>query len=193
MRDRSSLSDPSVDCFYRTHSTEKASRLLGWMSSFLRVWMYESRCEEVFRASTCPRCQKRFYICRHCDRGHLYCCKECFLASRCEKCRLYRRVYRQSPKGQEDHRERERSRRRRRTLLEKSVGDQGYEEVSESATVAARVRMAAVVAVLSGARGEETADEYVYCEMCGRRARFIYFGDGTTRQWNRRRVFRYSG
>jgi len=116
------------------------------------------------------------------------------MASRFEKCRVYRRLYRQSPEGREDHRERERERRRgRRGLGKKSVGDHGYEEVSESATVSARVRMAAAVAVIGSTYGEETADEYVYCEMCGRRAKFIYFGDGTTRQWNRRRVFRYSG
>jgi hypothetical protein len=156
--------------------------------------MFESRCTEVFRASICPRCQKTFYICRRCDRGHVYCCRQCFFRNRCEKCRVYRRAYRQSPEGREDHRERERARRRRRRSLEKeSVGDQGYEEGSVSATVSTRVRMAAAVAVIGGTFGEETADEYVYCEMCGRRAEFVYFGDGTRREWNRRRVFRYSG
>ena len=163
------------------------------MSSFFRVEMHKSRCGEVFRAAICPRCQKTFYICRHCDRGHVYCCRQCFRRSRCEKCRRYRRLYRQSPEGREDHREREKERRRRRALGKKSVGDQGYAERSESATVSSRVYMAAAVAVISGTGGEETADDYVYCEMCGRRAKFVYFGDGTRHQWNRRRVFRYSG
>ena len=168
--------------------------MLGWMSSFFRVGMHESRCGEVFRATTCPRCQRRFYICRHCDRGHVYCCRQCFVASRCEKCRVYRRLYRQSPEGREDHRERERERRRRRRGLgKKSVGDHGYAEVSESATVSARVRMAAAVAVISSTGGEETADEYVYCEMCGRRAKFVYFGEGNRRDWDWTRVFRFSG
>jgi hypothetical protein len=54
--------------------------------------MQKRRCEEVLRGRTCPRCHKKFFICRHCDRGHVYCCKQCSEASRCEKCRGYRRL-----------------------------------------------------------------------------------------------------
>ena len=88
---------------------------------------------------------------------------------------------------------RERERRRRRTLDKNSVGDHGYGEVTGSAMVSPRVRMAAAVAAISGICGEETADDYVYCEMCGRSAKFVYFGQGNRRDWNWARVFRFSG
>lgn len=159
---------------------------------FVERGMRESQCGEVFRAAICPRCQKTFYVCRHCDRGHVYCCRECSIESRCEKCRIYRRHYRRSPEGKKDHRDHERARRRRRILGKEIVGDHSYEEWSVSARVSTRVRMSAAVAVISGTFEEETKDGYVYCEMCGRRGKFVYFGNGTRYQRNRMRVFRYS-
>ncbi len=181
-----------MDFVYGIHSTRIASRLHGWKSSFFRRRMVERRCVSVFRGAICPRCQKRFYICRHCDRGHVYCCRQCSMASRREKCRKYRRIYRQSEEGKKDHRDRERSRRRRQVLDAKSVGDQRSGGGYSSAKVSPRVRMVAAVAAIGSARGEVTKDEYVYCELCGRRSKWIYFGDGTMRARKRGLVFRYS-
>jgi hypothetical protein len=114
------------------------------------------------------------------------------MASRTEKCRTYRRTYRQSLEGREDHRDGERARRKRRSVSAKSVGDQSYGGGRSSAKVTPRVRMVAAVAAIGSARGEVTKDEYVYCELCGRRSKWIYFGDGTMRARKRGLVFRYS-
>jgi hypothetical protein len=155
--------------------------------------MHKSRCKEVFRGADCPRCKKRFYICRHCDRGHVYCCRQCFIASRSEKCRRYRRQFRLSSEGMADHRAHERARRQRRRLVTKSVGDHGSQGGVQTAKVSAPVRLAAAVAAILCTGGEATTDGYVYCELCGCRSKFVCFGGGTRREKNRMRVFRYSG
>lgn len=151
-----------------------------------------SQCGEVLRGAICPRCQKRFYICRHCDRGQVYCCRQCSAESRCEKCRRYRRVYRHSIEGRLDHRDRERARRASRTK-KNAVGDQGYGKRVGSVTVATRTRMAAAVAAIGSVGAKGHRDDYIYCEFCGCRSQWVYFGDGTTHNRNRNRVFRYSG
>ncbi len=153
--------------------------------------MSGSRCGEVLRGAICPRCRKTFYICRHCDRGHVYCCKQCFEESRKEKCRVYRERYRQSEGMRKYHRDRERDRRRELILGKKIVVDHTYEEGGESARVSTPVRMTAALAVLSSIGEEEIQDDEVCCEFCGRRAKFVYFGDGSTRRRNRGRVFRF--
>lgn len=154
--------------------------------------MSQSRCGEVFRGAICPRCKKTFFICRHCDRGHVYCCKRCSVKTRCEKCRRYRRRYRQSVEARKDHCDRERERRRRKILGKENVGDHAYEVRLQSARVSAPVRMAAALAAISSFGEEEVQNDEVCCEFCGRRARFVYFGDGSVRQRNRCRVFRFS-
>lgn len=153
--------------------------------------MRASRCGEIFRGAVCPRCQKTFYICRHCDRGHVYCCKKCSQLSRFEKCQGYRKQYRQSEEARKDHSDRERERRREVVLGKKSVGDQSYGGGDFSAMVSARVRTAAVLAVLSRIGEKEISDEEIFCEFCGRPGRFVYFGDGTVRQRERAAVFRF--
>ena len=155
--------------------------------------MGDRRCGEVLRGAICPRCRNRFYICRHCDRGHVYCCRRCSVESRREKCCGYRRLHRSSVEGREDHRNRERASRRRRKNKGKVVGDQGFEKRGESENVSTRERMVAGVAAIGSACAKEHTDEFVYCEICGCRSRWVYFGDGTTRSRNRSRVFRCSG
>jgi hypothetical protein len=58
--------------------------------------------------------------------------------------------------------------------------------------VSARVRMAAALAVISSIGEEKIKDDEVSCEFCGRRSRFVYFGDGSVRQQKQGRVFRFS-
>ncbi len=78
---------------------------------------------ETLRLARCPRCQRVFSICSHCDRGHVYCGRSCSDVARCDSLRRARRRHRRSPEGRLDHRDRERERRRRRRLLESRVGD----------------------------------------------------------------------
>ena len=67
--------------------------------------------ELTVRNAQCPRCNKKFAICKRCDRGHVYCSKECSEQARQESKRRARKKYRRSPEGREDHRDRERERR----------------------------------------------------------------------------------
>ena len=178
--------------YFGIHSTVQASRLRRWMSSFLEVRLQKGRCEEVLRGRTCPRCHKKFFICRHCDRGHVYCCKQCSQASRCEKCRIYRRRHRQSPLGRADHRDCERARRRRLILGKETVVDQTSGGAVASARVSARVRMAAVSAVIGGIFEEETRYEKTCCEMCGRLGRYVRFGNDMFERRKRKSKMRFS-
>lgn len=127
--------------------------------------MFLSRCGEVFKGAICPRCQKQFFICRHCDRGQVYCCRKCSSLSRFEKCRIYRQRYRQSKEGQKDHRDRKRERRRRKILSHEIVGDQTYKEMVSSGMVFAPKRLADVLAVIG--RVGKTMVKY-----------FVSFADG---------------
>lgn len=164
---------------------------LGGCPVICGTGMQLSRCQKVFRAAICPRCKRTFYICRHCDRGHVYCCKVCSSLTRLKNCRVYRRRYRENEEVRQYLRDQERER-RRRASVEKNRGDHTYEEGAQSARVSAPVRMAAALAVIGSVGGEEIQDDEVCCEFCGRRARFVYFGDGSTRQRKQGRVFRFS-
>ena len=75
------------------------------------------------RLTRCPGCQSVFAICRHCDRGHVYCGTACSSEARFASLRRARRRHRRSPEGRLDHRDRERDRRRRRLLDAARVGD----------------------------------------------------------------------
>jgi hypothetical protein len=181
---------------FRGQELHQESISIAWVDVqlFMKVGMRNSRCGRVFRGAICPRCKKTFYICRHCDRGHVYCCRGCSKYSRCENCRVYRRRHRKSTSGQRDHRDREKGRRRRKILGKENVGDHTYEEGLQTAMVSAPVRMAVALAVIGSVGGEETNnDDEVCCEFCGRRARYVYFGNGSTQQRKRGRVFRFSG
>ena len=78
---------------------------------------------ESLRLSRCPRCQRLFAICYHCDRGHVYCGPSCSEGARRDSLRRARRRHRRSPEGRLDHRDRERERRLRRRLFRARVGD----------------------------------------------------------------------
>lgn len=78
---------------------------------------------ESLRLARCPRCQRLFAICSHCDRGHVYCGPSCSDGARRDSLRRARRRHRRSPEGRLDHRDRERARRLRRRLFRARVGD----------------------------------------------------------------------
>lgn len=145
---------------------------------------------ESLRGRICPRCHRQFFLCRHCDRGHVYCCRICSLTSRLEKCRIYRRRHRRSPEGRLDHRDSERARRNRLRSLFSPVGDHTSDKGFESARVSAPTRMAAVIAALGSVCEEETQDNGIRCEICGSRSAFVRFDAWTRRCSTRRKGFR---
>jgi len=133
-------------------------------------------CGEVLRGRICPKCKKQFFICRHCDRGHVYCCRQCSIRSRREKCRHYRRRHRSSLEGRLDHRDQQRARRRRLSGREKTVGDHTSGGSIKSARVSAQTRLVAMVAALSSVSEEDSRDAQTRCEFCGRPGDFVRFG-----------------
>jgi hypothetical protein len=70
--------------------------------------------EIVFRERFCGGCDRAFYICCHCDRGHRYCSDGCRQNVRRQQCRQANRKHQQSPEGKLDHRDRQRVYRDRR-------------------------------------------------------------------------------
>ena len=133
-------------------------------------------CGEVLRGRICPKCQRQFFICQHCDRGHVYCCRECSIRSRREKCRSYRRRHRTSLEGRLDHRDQQRYRRQRISIKEKTVGDHTSEGGIKSARVSAQTRIVAMVAALSSVGEEDSSDVQTRCDFCGRPGDFVRFG-----------------
>ncbi len=104
------------------------------------------------------------------------------MQSRYEKCRIYRRRHRQSFEGRADHRDRERSRRRRLILGKEIVVDQTSGRGVRSARVSALMRMTAAVAVIGCVGEEETRDDEIHCEICGRPGVLVRFGDATRKK-----------
>ncbi len=130
-------------------------------------------CGEVLIGRICPRCQKQFLICRHCDRGHVYCGYLCSTLARAEKCRAYQKHYRENSEGyREDHRADQRDRRR-----QKNVGDQSSMFSTRSARVSTPVRLSAWFAAMTTFGGEDTDDEESCCSICGRQGVFVRFTD----------------
>ncbi len=150
------------------------------------------RCGEILRGRKCPRCLRQFFICQHCDRGHVYCCRRCSFLSRYEKLRVYRNRYRRSQEGREQHQDMERSRRRRQTLRQKSVGDQTSFSVSSSAMVGALMRVAAAVAAFEDIGREEAGGEDNRCAICGRRGILVRFGEEMRKRASSGTGFRFS-
>jgi hypothetical protein len=94
--------------------------------------------------------------------------------------------------GRADHRDCESARRRRLILGKETVGDQTSGGAVLSARVSARVRMAAVSAVIGGIGEEETQYEKTCCEMCGRPGRYVRFGDDMFERRRQRAKRRFS-
>ena len=53
---------------------------------------------ESLRLARCPRCQRLFAICSHCDRGHVYCGPSCSEGARRDT-RGYYAVFFSDPDG----------------------------------------------------------------------------------------------
>jgi len=127
-------------------------------------------CELVLRQRFCRdiACGKRFWICRHCDRGQRYCSSLCRQQAYRQQRRLANRRHQQSTEGRLDHRDRQREYRRRRIAAR--VTDQG------SLRSSFRCRILLQVATPTPARRQSrprTFFGWLRCIICGRRGRFI--------------------
>lgn len=80
---------------------------------------------EVLFYRPCKRCQRGFLYCRGREPGRRYCGEECAAAATEERVKKARQTYRDSPEGQEQHRDEEIGRRERRRL--ERVGDRRLE------------------------------------------------------------------
>lgn len=70
----------------------------------------------------CKHCKLRFYICRKCYCGHVYCSSRCRTAAQSKAHREAQRQYRTTDKGREAHRRYERMRRMGKT--KKTMADE---------------------------------------------------------------------
>lgn len=125
-----------------------------------------------FRLARCRRCQVLFALCRHCDRGQVYCGPGCSVPARTECLRRARRRHRQSPEGRLDHRDRERERRRRRRLEAARVGDHPSAPPSPSVTVESPPENAGLHGFIPApAPAPFVAPRPLRCGRCGSAAR----------------------
>lgn len=84
--------------------------------------------EATCRLFLCARCRKQVLICRHCDRGQIYCLEGCAKIARSHSLREAGRRYQQSRQGR--FKQAERTRRFR--LRKQNVTHQGSESVAEN-------------------------------------------------------------
>ena len=131
---------------------------------------------EILRARRCPRCKRVFVICRHCDRGHVYCCSDCSRRARQLSVHLARRRHRQSPEGRLDHRDQERERRARKRNSAWRVGDHGSATQLRSGKVVAP-RGTAFISSVAAIRGAEEKTDVLRCSFCGCPGRLLRFGE----------------
>ncbi len=129
-RIRSACSGSSVDepsrrwqTLARPRLSHVSATLPGAIAALPSSGRWQVGAVESLRLARCPRCQRLFAICSHCDRGHVYCGPSCSDGARRDSLRRARRRHRCSPEGRLDHRDRERERRRRRRLFRARVGD----------------------------------------------------------------------
>ncbi len=86
------------------------------------------------RIYNCVRCQHQVIICRHCDRGNIYCSGDCAKQSRHEKQQEAADRYQSSHKGRQRHAQRQRQYRQRqrqsRRWPKEKVTHQGSPELT---------------------------------------------------------------
>lgn len=68
-------------------------------------------CNVLLIELECPHCKVRFYICRKCYRGHVYCSGRCRSVAQLKAHRKAQSRYRTSNKGREAHSRNEKMRR----------------------------------------------------------------------------------
>jgi len=79
-------------------------------------WTCAAACvdEVSCRMFLCARCRSQVFVCRRCDRGHIYCIGTCAQEARRRRQREARRRYQATPRGRVMHADRNRRYRARR-------------------------------------------------------------------------------
>ena len=85
------------------------------------VGVSHSADEACCRMFLCARCRSQVFVCRRCDRGHIYCIGPCAQEARRDNQREARRRYQATPRGRAMHA----ARNRRYRARGRCVTDQG--------------------------------------------------------------------
>ena len=118
--------------------------------------------QQTLRQGRCGHCGQIFFVCRHCDRGQVYCSADCRRQARRQSCRRANARHQASPEGRLDHRDRQRAYRMRRRARLTSVTDQGSQTTTAAFILPAPAPEATVVVVCAAAgrsadRGESVS------------------------------------
>lgn len=108
------------------------------------------------RIVTCRWCSNEFFLCRRCWRGQSYCSMSCRMQAKAAAHRRAQRIYRQTARGKQVHREAEK--RRRMGLSKKSK-----QSVADAGTHLAVGRGTMRSADVRAAKGTDRQ-----CALCGR-------------------------
>jgi len=86
-------------------------------------WTCAAACidEVSCRMFLCARCRSQVFVCRRCDRGHIYCIRTCAQEARRDNQKEARRRYQATPRGRAMHA----ARNRRYRARGRCVTDQG--------------------------------------------------------------------
>ncbi len=71
---------------------------------------------DTARRYHCARCHRPVIICRHCDRGNIYCFDGCAQAAEKERCKRNAKRYRDTDKGRRSTAKRQRNKRLREAM-----------------------------------------------------------------------------
>lgn len=112
----------------------------------------------LLKAIYCRNCEKLFYLCQSCWRGHAYCSDECRYAARKKAHNKAQRTYRQTEKGKENHRLDEKRRRAKKNS--KTVDDQSSTPGSLSDNPSSR-------SSLTDQNPSQEHDKQPCCHFCG--------------------------
>lgn len=116
--------------------------------------------ESSGRFFLCAGCRTQVIICRHCDRGQIYCAGQCAPAARHRSVREASRRYQSSRQGRLKHAERSRRYRARRN----NVTHQGSLAAPPDVLLAAN----STTCVEAAAKTVATAPATGQCHFCGR-------------------------
>ncbi len=91
--------------------------------------------DDSYREVRCGLCQGIFYLCRRCDRGHVYCDETCRMEGNLRARRAAQARHQASELGRQDHRDHQRAYRVRIKLGAGRVTDKGSPRSLASSTV----------------------------------------------------------
>ena len=114
------------------------------------------------RLYNCVRCQRQVIICRHCDRGNIYCSGECTKQSRHEKQQEAAERYQSSHKGRQRHAQRQRQYRQRQ--------QQSHQWQKEKVTHQGSPELAAYDSITTGLKTEIPRSD---SPLCSKKAGFV--------------------